>query len=267
MRAEALLAQAQRALAAAVAGEHGVLSLAASGNPGNYLLPPVLARFHDELPGVEINYRLGNSARVEESVQEHLVELGIVGGASALPGSSRASRSSKTRSFSSPNRNSPDGAPHAESWKDSCGSPARRGSATRSIAEEARRQLGVSVRRSLELPSWEAIKTAVASGGGVGALSRYAITAELKAGTLANDIPNWQVRRLISAVRARDVPLTPAAERFLSLLRRHSPHYSPPRAAKHRRTEQPPAGPIRGSRVSHGCPEGLRAVRTSELRS
>ncbi len=221
MRAEALLSQAQRALAAAVAGEHGVLSLAASGNPGNYLLPPVLARFHDELPGVEIDYRLGNSAQVEEAVQEHLVELGIVGGASALPDlESEPLLEDPIVLVAEPQL-----ARRRLSRRELEGLmwiSREEGSATRSIAEEARRQLGVSVRRSLELPSWEGIKTAVASGGGVGALSRYSVTAELKAGTLAElAVPNWQVRRLISAVRARDVPLTPAAERFLSLLRRH----------------------------------------------
>ncbi len=219
MRAEALLAQGQRALAALAAGEHGILSLAASGNPGNYLLPPVLARFHEELPGVEIDFQLGNSAQVEEAVHEHRVELGVVGGASAL-----------SELESDPLLEDPIilvGAPQLAgrrlSRKDLEGLmwiSREEGSATRSIAEEARRQLGVSVRRSLELPSWEGIKAAVASGVGIGALSRYAVQAELKAGTLAElEVPNWQVRRLISAVRARDVPLTPAAERFLSLLR------------------------------------------------
>ena len=53
MRAEALLAQAPTRPRRGGRRRARVLSLAAAGNPGNSLLPPVLARFDDELPGVE----------------------------------------------------------------------------------------------------------------------------------------------------------------------------------------------------------------------
>src|ERR1044072_2451131 len=48
LRAEALLANARRALAAGGDAQIGALSIAASGIPGTYLLPPILARFHEE---------------------------------------------------------------------------------------------------------------------------------------------------------------------------------------------------------------------------
>jgi DNA-binding transcriptional LysR family regulator len=53
----------------------------------------------------------------------------------------------------------------------------------------------------------------------VAVCSRFAVEDELAAGTLVRvDVPRWNVRRMISLVRARDVPLTPPAERFLALL-------------------------------------------------
>ena len=74
--------------------------------------------------------------------------------------------------------------------------------------------------RSLELPSWEAVKIAVARGAGIAAVSRLALELELQAGILVVlDLPRWQVKRMISAVYTRDVPLGPAAELFLELLR------------------------------------------------
>ena len=74
--------------------------------------------------------------------------------------------------------------------------------------------------RALELPSWEAVKRAVASGAGIAAISRIAIDLELRAGVLAVlDVPRWRVTRTISVVTARDVPLTPPAARFLDLVR------------------------------------------------
>ena len=94
------------------------------------------------------------------------------------------------------------------------------GSATRAAVETARWQIGLRVVRTLELPSWEAVKLAVASGAGIAAISRFALGLELEAGTLVVlDLPRWRVTRTIAAVTARDVPLTPPAANFLALLR------------------------------------------------
>jgi DNA-binding transcriptional LysR family regulator len=86
--------------------------------------------------------------------------------------------------------------------------------------ETARWQIGLRVVRTLELPSWEAVKLAVASGAGIAAISRFALGLELEAGTLVVlDLPRWRVTRTIAAVTAHDVPLTPPAANFLALLR------------------------------------------------
>ena len=50
LRAEALLANAARALAAGVEAESGTLAVAASGIPGTYLLPVLLAEFRERYP-------------------------------------------------------------------------------------------------------------------------------------------------------------------------------------------------------------------------
>jgi len=69
------------------------------------------------------------------------------------------------------------------------------------------------------LPSWEAVKLAVAKGTGVSGLSRYALMTELAAGTLEIlKVPGWRVRRHFSLVHARDIPLSPPAERFRAIL-------------------------------------------------
>ena len=54
------------------------------------------------------------------------------------------------------------------------------GSATRAAVEAARWQIGLHVVRTLELPSWEAVKLAVASGAGIAAISRFALDLELQ---------------------------------------------------------------------------------------
>jgi DNA-binding transcriptional LysR family regulator len=86
--------------------------------------------------------------------------------------------------------------------------------------EAARWQIGLHAARSLELPSWEAVKLAVASGAGIAAISRFALDLELETGTLAVlEVPRWRLDRTISIVTARDVRLTPPAERLASLVR------------------------------------------------
>jgi DNA-binding transcriptional LysR family regulator len=219
LRAEALLANARRALESSGDPGIGTLTLAASGTPGLYLLPRMLARFHESYPGVEIVYDMSESAHALELVRAHRAEIGIVGtfvlppeldgellredaivlvGPPAL--GERRWRLSELQELTWVTR--------------------ERGSATRAASEAAALQLGLSIRRRLELVSWESIKLAVAGGAGVAAVSRIAIDVELKAGTLVIlDAPWWRASRQMAVVYARDVPLTPPAERFLELVR------------------------------------------------
>jgi len=63
------------------------------------------------------------------------------------------------------------------------------------------------------------VKLAVAKGAGVSDPSRYAVMTELAAGTLEIlKVPGWRVRRHFSLVHARDIPLSPPAERFRAIL-------------------------------------------------
>jgi DNA-binding transcriptional LysR family regulator len=219
LRAEALLANARRALAAGADAGIGTLALAASGIPGTYLLPTLLARFHEQHPGIEIEFELATSGGALEVVRAHRVELAVVGGMT-VPGELEAE-------------------PLVEDEVVLIGPPTlggrrlrpkdlegltwisrEEGSATRAAVEAARWQMGLHAVRTLELPSWEAVKLAVASGAGIAAISRFALDLELQSETLVVlDVPRWRLTRTIAGVTARDVPLTPPAQRFLALLR------------------------------------------------
>jgi len=68
------------------------------------------------------------------------------------------------------------------------------------------------------------VKLVVGGGTGIAAISRFALDLELDAGTLPIlDVPRWRLSRTISLVTARDVPLTPPAARFATLLRETFP--------------------------------------------
>ena len=219
LRAEALLANATRALAADLEADTGTLSISASGIPGTYVLPELLARFRERHPGVELEFDVTTSGGALERARSHAVELAVVGGMTVPPEleseplledevvlvgpPSLAGKRLRPRDL------------EALTWLSR-----EEGSATRAAVVTARWQLGLHAVRELDLGSWEAVKRAAALGGGIAAVSRLALDLELETGRLAVlDVPRWRLSRTISAVYARDVRLSPPAQRFLELLR------------------------------------------------
>src|SRR5215218_8431980 len=207
LRAEALLANAKRALRAGAEAETGTLALAASGIPGTYLLPEVLLEFRDRYPGVELEVVGGLEPPAEVESEPLLDDEVVLVGAPPLGGRRLRPKDLEHLTWIS----------RAE------------GSATRAAVETARWEMGLHAVKTIELPSWEAVKRAVAKGFGIAAVSRLALDVELEAGALVVlDVPRWRLTRTIALVRARGVPLTPPAERFVSLLReRLAPSHVP----------------------------------------
>jgi DNA-binding transcriptional LysR family regulator len=226
LRAEALLAQAARGLEAFANLQADTLSLAASGTPGTYLLPPVLAAFQEAHPGVKIVTYLSTSKGAVEAVRSHRAEIGVVGGFAAQPELEAEPLVEDEVIVVGP-KSLGEGPISRRELEALTWITREEGSATRAAVEAAWKDLGIVPSRRLEMPSWEAIKLAVASGVGVAACSRFAVEAELRAGTMVMlEPPRWNVRRMISVIRSRDAPLTPAAERFLAVL---TAQWSPPK--------------------------------------
>jgi DNA-binding transcriptional LysR family regulator len=81
-------------------------------------------------------------------------------------------------------------------------------------------RLGIVPRRWLDLPSYEAVVDALKKGYGIAALSHFVVAAELRAGALTVvPVRGWNVSSMISILRVRDAPLTPAADQFQRLVR------------------------------------------------
>jgi len=219
LRAEAILAQAAHGVAALREPGLGSLSVLASGTPGTYLLPDVIAKFQQAHPGVRVNFGLGTSTEVVNAVRSHRAEIGVTGGFVAVPEIEAepliedeivivGPPGLKGRRFS------------RDELESSIWISREEGSATRVIADAALAELGIVPTHRLDLPSWESIKMVVRRGYGIAAFSRLALTEELEAGTLVI-IPfvPWKVRRTFSVVRIRDAALTPPAQQFLLMLR------------------------------------------------
>ena len=216
-RAEALVAQAGRGARSLAGAETGRLAIATSGT-GMYLAIDAISEFHAAHPRVELDVQIGTSEPIVELVRAHRAELAIVGGFTAA------------RDVESETLVEDDivlvAAPAVARSRPTLRDLERltwisreEGSSTRAAFEAAWRDLGITPTGRISLPSWEAVKLAVAKGAGVSGISRYAVTTEVAAGTLAVlKVPGWRVRRHFSLVHARDIPLSPPAERFRSIL-------------------------------------------------
>ncbi|MEX0784252.1 MAG: LysR substrate-binding domain-containing protein [Dehalococcoidia bacterium] len=219
LRAEGLLSQAERGVAAFRSDGVAKLAIVASGTPGTYLVPALVSEFHAAHPGIELEVLMATSAAAVEMVRNHKAEVGIVGGfADSAEMEASPLVDDEIVVVAAPG--AADGRSRRDFLSVATWVSREEGSATRSALEAAWRDLGITPRSRLELPSWEAVKLLVARGGAVAACSTLAIDVELRAGVLeVLDVPGWRIHRTISVVRARDAPLTPPARDFLDLLK------------------------------------------------
>jgi DNA-binding transcriptional LysR family regulator len=236
LRAEAILAQAALGVPEFRTPGSGSLTIVAAGVSGTYLLPEVIAQFQEAHPGMRVALKLGPSATAVDTVRSHRAELGVVGGFVAAPEIEAESLLENEMVVVGPprlaNRRLARNELEALTWISR-----EEGSIGRALVEAAFADLGITPKRRLELPSWEAIKLMVRRGYGVAACSRFAVEEELRTGLLAViPLRGWKVRNTMSIIRVRDAALTPAAQQFLEALRGRMRKISSQRANRIRAT-------------------------------
>ena len=182
--ARAVLARAEAAegtLADLAGLRRGRLRLWASQTVGGYWLPPLIARFRAAHPGVGITLEIGNTEEVARAVLAGVADLGVVEGE---VGDALLVRvdvgSDRLVAVASPGLAVP--ALGRADWV-----MRERGSGTRQVVEGALRGHGIDpggLAVVLELPSNEAVRSAVEAGAGVTVLSRLVVDGGLAAGRL-----------------------------------------------------------------------------------
>jgi LysR family transcriptional regulator, transcriptional activator of the cysJI operon len=219
LRAESLLAQA--ALGAAQFRESGAgsLTIVASWLTGTYLLPEIIAEFRHLHPAVHISLELGTAAQAVEWLRSHRAELGFIAGPVGGP----EIEAEPLLEYEIVIVGQPALVPippSRESLEAVTWISREEGSATRIASDAAMARLGIVPRRRLELPSYEAVVSALKRGYGVAAISRYVVATELRAGLLTViTVRGWNVRAVVSVLRVREARLTPSAQQFQGLVR------------------------------------------------
>lgn len=62
--------------------QRGMLRLGASTTISQYIIPPLLARFHQKMKGIKVNLLNGNTEQIEKALLNKEIEIGIVEGQS-----------------------------------------------------------------------------------------------------------------------------------------------------------------------------------------
>lgn len=219
--AAAIVEQAGAAQALFSAAHAAPLRLAASFTIGEYLLPPLIARWKQAHPQSQVRLTIANTSEVLAAVGAFDVDIGFIEGARThpefvvkrwqddelvvvvAPGHPLAGRRATQKALA------------AAGWV-----LREQGSGTREAADRWLGTLLGELRVELELGSNEAVKRAVASGLGVGCLSRHAVADALREGWLvALRTPLPPMKRSLAIVLHRTKRLGAAAQNFLEQCR------------------------------------------------
>jgi DNA-binding transcriptional LysR family regulator len=227
--------EAERAVADVVLGMAGRLAVGASSTTATYLLPPLLRRFREAYPGVELSVHTGVSAQVAERVLANEVDVGVVtglrepSGLVEIPLAEFATGVVVYPEHPLAGRARSSGA--AESGvgaAELAGSPLilmEEGTNLRTYVDRLLSAAGVEERVTMELDNVEAIKKMIEARLGISLLPLLSVGAEVEAGRLVAlplaDVPG--AHRRIVAIHRPDKYLSAALSAFLALLKSELP--------------------------------------------
>ena len=216
------VAEADLLLAELAGIRRGRLALQASQTIANYWLPPVLWRYRQHFPDIVIELAIGNTEQVAGAILAGSAELGLIEGTVENP----ALRQTELDGDELVLVVAPDH-PWAERPPDGPATLAagpwvlrESGSGTRQVFEAALAPMGLApgdLKIVLELPSNEAVRSAVLAGAGASVLSHHVVAVAIEAGRLcqvALDLPP----RPYALVRHAERYLSSAAQAFQSLV-------------------------------------------------
>ncbi len=211
------LREAENAMARFKRLEHGLLTIGVVST-ATYFVPELLARFHEEHPGVEVRLRVaGNREQLVLLMEAGEVDLSVMGS----PPKEVATRSESFAAHPFVLVCAPGhplravGQPPAASLQDCAFIVREQGSGTRAAMVAYFAKHRVNPRITMEMSSNEAIKQAVMAGMGLSFLSLHTIGLEVRNGLMhVLDVEGTPVMRMWNIVRLQSRVLSPAAEAF-----------------------------------------------------
>jgi len=204
-------------------GQAGQVAIGASDSVGSYVLPRQLVRFKEQHPRVDVTLNTASTAQVAADTLGGLNDFGVLETSPGLPdGLAIEPLFDEELAIIA--------APHHRLAGATVEPTRLAGEAVvaRAASNQARtqlewrlRELGVEPRPpAMELSSAEAVKRAVATGIGLGALYRCEVADELERGALAEiHVPELGVAQSFALVFRRNKRFSPMARRLMAQLR------------------------------------------------
>ncbi|WP_173420897.1 LysR family transcriptional regulator [Ensifer adhaerens] len=199
----------------------GTLAIAASQTVASYWLPARLARFTHDYPHIDVKLTVRNTAVVAEAVEEGTAQLGFVEGRVEEERLDHRSVAVDRIAIYAPPRHSLAGGPvDLEALLAARWVLREEGSGTRAMFLQSMQAQGADtdqLKIELELPSNEAVLTAVESGPFITAVSRLAAQPFVDSGRLV-ELPFELAERSFELLTHRDRQFSRAARAFVDLL-------------------------------------------------
>ena len=204
----------------------GRLTIGSSTTPGEYILPWVVGQFRRKYPGIEVSISISNTRAIVQRILNRELDMGMTGAPLSLQGlASFPYVSDHIDIIAAPTH------PLARHGKATLSDLEGQdfifrepGSATRHAAEGCLAEYGVSVKVVMELGSNEAVKRAVASGLGLGVVSKFGVAPDTAAGFIrVLAVEGWKCERPLTVFYRNDKHLPAAQQEFLRFLREERP--------------------------------------------
>jgi len=219
--------QAELMLSELAGLRRGTLAVAASQTISNYWLPPVLWRYRQHYPDIVLALSIGNTEHVATAILAGTAELGFIEGDVDHPALRQNDIAlDELALVVAPGHRWTETPPAGP--KDLAAGPwvlREAGSGTRQVFEADLAALGLGATDlvvALELPSNEAVCSAVEAGAGATVVSQSVVAASLQAGRL-HRIPLDLPPRRYALVRHGERYLSRAAQALQSLILRGAP--------------------------------------------
>ena len=204
--------------------EHGMLTIGMVST-AKYFVPRLLARFHEEHPGVDVRLRVaGNRAQLIDLMRAGEVDLSIMGRPPKEIATRAESFAAHPLVFVCPVGHPLLGTgPHPVAALEGYPFIVREpGSGTRDAMEVFFSERRVQPRIIMDMSSNETIKQAVMAGMGLSFLSLHTVGLEVRSGLLGVlDVEGTPVIRMWNVVRLQSKLLSPAAEAFRYFIIEH----------------------------------------------
>lgn len=202
--------------------QQGWLNLGTTNTIGNYVLPPILTRFHSSYPRIKLSLEIANTtARMERALLARELDLALVEGRIKSPEIEVIPFQRDELLVAAPVGHSFGARQEVEAERlvEEPFILREPDSGTRALTLETLGPLAERIKVVLEMDSAEAIKRAVQAGMGITIISRAIIQAEVERGEIvALRLAGRRMERDFSLAYLRERVQSPAARAFLAFV-------------------------------------------------